>query len=132
MANRNFRSQFSYSWAAQTVTLRLRVDIAGTGAPTLASGTGMGVTSITRNSAGDYSILLANNYAALMACNVMFNSGASAPAAPLVNIESQAVSTLAAPILRLQCRDLSGVATDPATGEAMYIQIVLNNSPSSY
>lgn len=132
MANRNFRSQFSYSWAAQAVTLRLHVDIGGTGAPTLTSGTGMGVTSITRNSAGDYSILLANNYSVLMGCQVMFHSGASAPTAPLVNIESQAVSNLAAPILRLQCRNLSGVETDPASGEAMYIQITLNNSPSPY
>ncbi len=132
MANRNYRSQFNYSWSAQPVTLRMKVSIGAAGAPTIAAGTSMGVTSITRNSAGDYSILLANPYASLMSAHVMFNSGASAPAAPLVNIESEAVATLAAPILRLQCRDIAAAAADPASGEIMLIEMILNNSSLGY
>ncbi len=132
MANRNYRSSSAYGYAAYPVSLRMKVSIGAAGAPTIASGTGMGITSITHNSAGDYSILLNNPYTSLMGVHVVFNSGASAPAAPLVNIESDAVATAAAPILRLQCRDIAAAAADPASGEIMHIEILLNNSPQAY
>lgn len=132
MANRNYRSQFSYGYAGQPVTLRAKVSIGAAGAPTIQSSTGMAITSITRNSAGDYSILLSEPYASLMRVQAIFQSGASAPAAPGINIRTDAVSTAAAPIVRITCRNLSGTATDPASGEVMYIAIELNNSSTGY
>lgn len=124
----NYRSQFSYGFAGQPVVLRARVSIGASGAPTIASGTGMGITSITRNSAGDYSILLSQAFYALLDVRCAINSGASAPAAPFMNIESNAVSTAAAPTLRLQFRDLAGAAADPASGEVLHLSIELDRS----
>jgi hypothetical protein len=105
MANRNFRSQFSYGYAGQPVVIRAKITIGASGAPTISTGTGMGITSITRNSAGDYSILLANPYYELLGVHQMFNAGSSAPAAPIVSIEGNTVSTASAPTLRLWNRN---------------------------
>lgn len=128
MAKVNYRSQFSYSFAGQAVKLMPKVSFGASGAPTLVSGTGMGVESVTRNGAGDYSILLSNTFAQLLNVDVAFDSGTSAPAAPSLNIRSNAVSTIAAPVLRVQFRNIAGAATDPASGEIAYFIIELNRS----
>lgn len=128
----NFRSQFSYGFAGQPVVLRAQVAIGASGAPTIASNTGMGIQSITRNSAGDYSVLLSQAFFQLLDARCAINSGSSAPAAPLMNIESNTVSTASAPTLRLQFRDLTGAAADPASGEILHLSIELNRSSTGY
>ena len=124
----NYRSQFSYGFAGQAVKLRATVSIGASGAPTISSTSGMGIASMTRNGAGDYSILLTDAFQSLLDLSVVSNSGTSAPAAPNVNIRSNAVSTAAAPTLRIQMRDLTGAAADPANGEVLTISIELNRS----
>lgn len=131
MANRNFRSQFRYGYAVP-VDLRMSVSIGASGAPTIDSGTGMGIASIVHNSTGDYSITLSDAYSALLGLRVNFLSGNAAAAAPLVNIRSNAVSTLSAPVLRIQTRDLTGTLADPASGEKMLVVIELNQSSQAY
>ena len=128
MPKLNYRSQFSSSFAGQAVVLRPRVSIGASGAPTIVSGTGMGVDSITRNSAGNYTILLSGPAYELMGISADIISGVSAPAAPSMNIESQAVGTIAAPTVIVQFRDIAGAAADPASGEILLIQIDLNRS----
>lgn len=128
MAKVNYRSQFSYSFAGQAVVLRPRVSIGAAGAPTIVSGTGMGIDSITRLGAGEYSILLSGPAYELMGVQSAIISGASAPAAPSMNIVSQAVGTIAAPTVVIQFRDIAGVAADPANGEILLLQIDLNRS----
>jgi hypothetical protein len=128
MANFNYRSQFAYSYAGQKVTLLAKVTIGASGAPTLVSTTGMGISSITRTATGKYAILLTNAFASLLDVNVNFISGTSAPAAPAVNVVTDAVSTASAPTLTIQCRDIAAAAADPANGETMLIAIDLNRS----
>lgn len=132
MANLNFRSQFAYSYSAKAVKLRAKISIAAAGAPTIVSGTGMAITSIVRNGAGDYSIRLSQSYAALLDVQAVFESGTSAPAAPDLNIRTDAVATASAPILRVQFRDIAGAAADPAPGEIMHLTIELHDSSTGY
>ncbi len=128
MAKVNYRSQFSYSFAGQSTVIRPRVSIGASGAPTLVSATGMGLESITRNSAGNYTLLLSGPAYELMGLECAIISGASAPAAPSLNIVSQAVATIAAPTIIIQFRDIAGAAADPASGEILLLQIDLNRS----
>lgn len=132
VANKNFRSQFSYSYSAKVVTLRAQVNIGASGAPTIASGTGMAIKSITRTGVGRYSILLDASYSALLGVTASIESGTSAPAAPSLNIVSQAVSTLAAPIVVIQMRDIAGAAADPASGEIIHLAVELHDSITGY
>lgn len=128
MANFNYRSQFAYSFAGQRVTLFAKVSIGASGAPTLQSATGMGIASIVRNSAGNYSIAFTNTFFSLLQIVSSSLSGSSAPAAPLLDIVADSVAVQAAPLVQIQYRNLSGAATDPASGEVLYISIDLNRS----
>lgn len=132
MSKINYRSQFSYSFAGQAVVIRAKVSIAAAGAPTIVAGTGMGIQSITRNSAGDYSILLSNPFFALLDARVSIDSGASAPAAPFMNIEADTTTSVAAPTLRVQFRDIAAAAADPASGEVLHLSLEFNRSSTGY
>jgi hypothetical protein len=128
MSNVNYRSQFQYSYCGQRVSLLAQVSIGASGAPTLASKTGMGIKSIVRNSAGDYTINLTQAFAALLNLSVVSISGASAPAAPLLNIVTNSVSSSSAPLITFQLRSNSGTATDPASGEILLIVLDMDRS----
>lgn len=126
MANRQYRQQFLQSNAGQVVAIFAQVSIGASGAPTLNYGGNL-ISSITRNSAGDYTILLRDVYARLMAVLPTINSGNSAPAAPAMWVKSNTVSTAGSPSIRVVF-NAAGVATDPANGEVIYLSILLNNS----
>lgn len=128
MAKVNYRSQFKYSFAGQPVALTPIVAIGASGAPTIQAATGMGVDSMVRNSAGNYTLTLSGPAFQLLNIRASFQSGTSAPAAPSMNIVSSAVNAIAAPVIVLQFRDITGAAADPASGEIMYLQIDLNRS----
>lgn len=133
MANYNFRSQFNYSYSAKAVVLRAKISFGSSGAPTLVSNTGMGIASVVRNSAGDFTINLSRAFGSLMSVNAIFNSGSSLPAAPSVSIKSDAVATASAPAVEIVCSCLdTPAATDPADGEVMLLEIVLNDSSLGY
>lgn len=128
----NFRSQFSYSFSGQKVVISARVSIAAAGAPTLVSGTGMGIASITHNSTGDYTIALNNSAAALLDLRISHQSGNAAPAAPITNIRTNSVTSATAPLVRIQTRDLTGTLADPASGEILLLTIEVNRSSLAY
>jgi hypothetical protein len=128
MSNFNYRSQFHSSYAGQMVSLLAKISIGASGAPTLIPNTGMGIASIVRNSAGNYTINLSNTFYSLMGVRVTNVSGASAPAAPLVNVAVDAVKVAAAPLVTIQTRNVSNAATDPASGEILQIELLLNRS----
>lgn len=119
--------QFSYSFVPGLWQVFMKVNIGATGAPTLvtANGASKGVASITRNGAGDYSIVLNEAWKSLLMVEAVFDAGASAPASPTVSIKSNAVSSTKT--LRILCT-AAGVATDPASGEVMYLKITLKQS----
>jgi hypothetical protein len=128
MSNFNYRSQFHYSYAGQRVSLMAKISIGASGAPTIVSGTGMGIASVVRSSAGKYVINLSNSFYSLLSLSVISNSGSSAPAAPIVDIATDAVSSASAPAVTIQMRNLSAAAADPASGEVLYLVMDMNRS----
>ena len=128
MANKT-AFQFRYSYERDVTDIFLKVNIGAAGAPTIASGNAKGVTSITRNSVGNYTILLQQPYNRLLEVDCQSISGTSPQAAPLVTVQSEAVSSATAPTVRLAMRAADNTtATDPASGEVLLIHIAVRNS----
>ena len=125
MANRFF-SRESYSLEKGPVRLWAKVSIGASGAPTLSSGNCKGIASIARNSAGDYTVTLSDKYNKFLGLQVTFQSATGLPAAPVVGIKAfgTGINTI-----EFVCTTAgSGSATDPGSGETMWIQITLSNS----
>jgi hypothetical protein len=118
--------QFRYSKERDLVDLQFKVSVGASGAPTVVNGKGL--LSITRNSAGNYTLVLRDRYFLFMDSHVMFISGSSAPAAPLVNLVSEQVNNASSPQVIMQCRDIAAAAADPASGEVMLIKIKCRNA----
>ncbi len=123
MASRLF--QFRYSYERDLCDIQAKVSIGASGAPTLSLA--KGIVSMVHNSAGNYTISLKDQFYLLTDVKVSFISGSSAPAAPIVNVVSEQVNN-ASPSLIIQCRDLSGAAADPASGEVMLLHIQCRSS----
>lgn len=126
MANRNYRSQFAYSYAGKKVSLHARVSFGASGAPTIVSGSGMGIASISRVSAGRYTVTLQDPYAALLGVRHTLISS-SAPAAPALYVASDSSSSLSAPTMIIQF-NAAGTATDPASGEVALLELIFNSA----
>lgn len=131
MANPSYRTnQFHYSHA-QPESLYATVTIGASGAPTVSSLTGMGIVSITRVSAGKYTIALSHAYNNLLGVRASIKSGSSAPAAPSLYISADASSTRSAPSVTVVF-NAAGTATDPASGEIILLEVVLQKSAVKY
>jgi hypothetical protein len=129
MANRRY-DQFRYSLEHKVVDLFAKVTFGASGAPTLAAAVSKGIKSIVRNGAGDYTVTLQDPYAGLLLVKHNFDtSGAAgaAPAAPGMWLKAQSVGTSSGGTIRLVF-NAAGTATDPASGEAVLLQLVLKNS----
>lgn len=126
MANRRF-FQFRYSAQRDVVDLSIKAAIGASGAPTISTTDAKGVTSIVRNSAGNYTILLQDNYAALMSATVTVMN-ATASAAPVSQLISEQVSNATAPQVVIQTLDAAGVAADPDDGATLLIHLMLRNA----
>ncbi len=129
------------------MVLSARVNIGGTGAPTLQAlnrATGAwqaapaagynGIKSVTRNSAGNYTFVLQDSYVQLIAAWVGFAQDAN-PAAG--NTQTMATGTnvrsLTSPQVTIQTRTQTAgnAATDPASGEVMVVDFELADSTAS-
>lgn len=131
MANVLRFNQFSYSTAVP-YHLYASVSIGASGAPTIVSGTGRGINSIVRNSAGKYTITLGKQYAGLITAQIqVIGASGAAPAAPISYVFSESVSSAGTLILQFLAIDGS-TATDPASGERLMLDIVVQNSSLSY
>lgn len=119
MASRLF--QFRYSYERDLVDIQAKIDIGASGAPTLSLA--KGIVSMTRNSAGNYTIVLKDQFYLLTDVKASFISGSSAPAAPDMNVVSEQVNSSSSPSLIIQFRDIAGLAADPANGEVMLLHI---------
>lgn len=132
MAQHRF-SQFALSLVKERVTLFMRVTFGATGAPTLDAVSSKGVKSITRNSAGNYTVVLGNAiqkdaYPKLFGVDVTYVCSSGSPAAPVNFLVSEQVATASNPSFVLQFVNSAGTATDPASGEEVRAVIDLTNS----
>lgn len=126
MANRRL-NQFRFSHEPALVDVFCRIAIGAAGAPTLIALQNRGVASVTRISAGRYSILLQDSYARFMHMHRSTINPAGVSAAPGTTVISESVATLASPTVVIEC-NTGGVATDPGNGEMLLIQLVCKNS----
>lgn len=129
--NSRGRSQFSKSYAAGRNVILARISFGASGAPTLVSGTGMGISSVVRTSAGKYTIAFNQASPALLIVKHIFNSGSAAPASSGLYIAADNTSSASAPGINVVF-NAAGTPTDPASGEVVLLEIELNDSALSY
>lgn len=136
MANRYFR-QFRNTLEPQVVDIFAQVSFGATGAPTLSAANSKGIVSVTRTAVGRYVFVFGTAALNLDTYNKLLgvvatwdataNSG-TAPAAPIIYLFANAVSTLGTASVTIQCLDAAGVAADPATTEIVHLDFTLKNS----
>lgn len=127
MADRNF-SEKQLSLEKGVVHLFMKVAIGSSGAPTISAANSRGISSIARNSTGDYTVTLADKYQKLLAFNCVFLDASGLPDAPLIGLDNSTDVTASTPVVRFVCCSSAGTAADPGSGETMYAHFVLSNS----
>lgn len=126
MANRRL-FQFQYSYERDLTHLHAKIAIGASGAPTLNAALSKGIKSITRNSAGDYSVALSDNFNQLMDMNMVIQNASGIPVAPDMGVKTNSVNSATAPLVEI-VTSAAGVATDPASGDTMYLHIICRNA----
>lgn len=127
MANK-YGYQFGYSPEAQVWKLYGKVTIGATGAPTLVAASSRGFASITRDSAGLYTIVLSDVWPKLLNASFQQLLASGLSAAPICGLISETVATPATKDLVVQFADAAGAAADPDDGVTLYIELTLKNS----
>lgn len=121
MANRNFNRVQALE--KEIKELFMEVTIGATGAPTVVQA--LGVTSIARNGAGDYTITLDDKYNSLK----FFEAIQLDTSAQDINFQLHSEDVDGAKTIRFLC--LTGAsATELASGNKLYVKIELKNSSS--
>jgi hypothetical protein len=119
MADRYFNNKQTLE--KQIKTLFAKVAIGATGAPTIVDG--VGIASIARNGAGDYTITLQDTYNALKFLSVIHFRDTAQD----LNFQLHSEAVFTAKTVRFLC--LTGATpTDPANGQTLLIQIDLKNT----
>lgn len=140
MANRYYNNQ-AFTLSPAVVKVFARVTFGNSGAPTLVQGStflSKGVVSVTHDGTGLYTFVFGTQagmldvYPYLLGVNLTWdasgNSG-SAPAAPFVAVTANSVATAGTCSAQLGFYDVSTPsATDPASGEACWIEFTFKNS----
>jgi hypothetical protein len=141
MANR-WLNQFTKAFQKEVVHVFARVTFGASGAPTLVQGNpplSSGILSVTRNSTGVYTFVFGTQINAvnnidvypylLRISHVWDESGNSgtAPLAPALFIKANSVATAGTGSVQVVFNS-AGTATDPASGEAVYLDFVMRNS----
>lgn len=119
-------NQFGATFEKAVVTIFGDVTIGATGAPTLVAGKSKGIKSIVRNSAGDYTVQFADKWNKFLGFWVGMIK-ATAPSSPTMSVK--AINMQAAGGATVEFVLFTGaVATDPASGEELYIEASFGNS----
>lgn len=120
MANRNFNRRQSLE--KEVKDLYARISIGNTGAPTIVNG--YGITSITRNGAGDYSVVLTDRYSSLKFFEVVHLSSSAQDLQFQLHSETVSATTKT---VRFLC--LTGATpTDPASGKVLLLKLEVKNT----
>jgi hypothetical protein len=119
MANRSFNRKQSLE--KEVKELYCSMTIGASGAPTLVDR--YGIASIVRNSAGDYTLTLQDNYVSLKFVEAIFLDDNAQDIR--VQLKSETVSTTK----QINFFTLTGaVATDPQSGQKLYLKIEVKNT----
>lgn len=126
MADRLF-NQFSGSLEKAVVTLFGDVTIGAVGAPTLVASKSKGIKSIVRNGAGDYTVTFQDKYAKFLSFWVGVIK-ATVSAAPSQTVKAFSMNAAGGATVNFVLYNSAGAATDPASGEELFIEATFGNS----
>lgn len=121
MANRNWNRKQALE--KEVKEIHARITVGSTGAPTLVAADSLGVASIARNSAGLYTLTLQDTYNKLLHASVQIRT----PSAEDIKANLVTESVASAKTLQFRCVAV-GTATDPASGDMIYVSLQLKNS----
>jgi hypothetical protein len=121
MANRSFNRLQALD--KEVKQIYARVTIGASGAPTLVAADSVGVASISRVSAGLYTITLQDTYNKL----VYGNCEVRTPSAEDIKANLVTESVSSAKTVQFRCVAVA-TATDPASGDSLYVVLHLKNS----
>ncbi|TXH18363.1 MAG: hypothetical protein E6R03_02310 [Hyphomicrobiaceae bacterium] len=126
MANRLF-TQFSYSFFKKRVTLHGEAAIGSSGAPTIATSSSKGITSIARNSTGKYTITTADKYRRLLTAmpTIIKSSGDPGPTKWVVRTDGL---TSTPPTVVIEFLNDAGTATEIASGSTLRFKLEMADS----
>lgn len=119
MANRNFQRRQALE--KEVKDLYAKVTIGSSGAPTLVSP--IGIASIARNSAGNYTLTLQDKYMSLKFFRVTFLDDDAQD----MNAQVAAEDVASAKTVQFVCRT-GATATDPQSGQTLLIKLELKNT----
>ena len=124
MANRNFKRVQALQ--TEIKLIHAKISIGATGAPTLVktNGDSLGVKSVTRNSAGNYTLVLDDKYVALV------HADFKQLVVAIQDLTNQLVAeSVSQDAKSVQFRCLEGdTATDPVSDSTIYVKLELKNS----
>lgn len=121
-------NQFRLALEKRIVDLYAQVAIGATGAPTLNLSKSKGIASITRNSAGLYTIVLQDNYVDLLMFNHAVFLAAGAPSAvggAVIRANNVAATAKSIQVLFV---DNAGAAVELDNGTNLFLQFSLKAS----
>lgn len=124
MANRMF-NQFQGALEKAVVQLYADVSFGASGAATLVRG--KGIASVAKSATGTYLVTLQDSYVATLGVAATWK-GTNAPASPVAVVNADDVTNGTTPTLTLKFYTAAGVATDPASGEAVLLTLDFSNS----
>lgn len=123
MANRWF-NQFTKTLEKEVCHIFAKVTFGAAGAPTLSVVNSKGIASIARSAQGTFLITLQDNYYKLLNVKGAFVAGSAGPAAPTISVSNNGVTSGTITVLTQN----GGTDTDPASGEILFLEIVMGNS----
>jgi hypothetical protein len=126
MANRLLYNS-GFSFVKKKVSLFASVAIGASGAPTLSTALSRGIASISRVSAGLYTVTLQDRYQGLLGVRYTLVLASGSPAAFQMAVRANSV-TAATPTLQVGFIDAAGAAVDIANGTTLLLKIELNDS----
>lgn len=123
-------NQFSWSLEKGKTTLFGKVAIGASGAATMDAVNSQGIASVTRTSAGLYTIVLQDVYVkflTFLSCHV----DATSPGVGTPYVVSQTVNVAATKSVIVQFQNTAGTPTDPASGDEWHFQIWLSKTTAN-
>ena len=125
MANRTFND--AQALEKEVKTLFAKISIGASGAPTLVKPGSLGIASVSKVSTGLYRITLEDTYPALL--GVKATALASSAADMTFQVKLETVSTTK--LVEVFCLT-AGVATEPASGTVLFVELSLKNTSVNY
>lgn len=122
MPMKHWMNQLNYTREKATVSLYGDVNIGAAGAPTLVVANSKGITSIVRNSAGNYTVTFDDTYSKFLSFWVGYRvSGGASPAAPSNTVKTVVLNTNGTATVNFVLFNAT-TPTDPANGEELFIE----------